>query len=256
MSYTLELKIVLKKGTLQGQEIYENLVQKLWFRPEKVHLDGVTFGIKPYRKKYLEYLKKIESNISLNIYKEFNLFDVDRLLITEPAHRHTNQTIILNFSKEKYDEVFNLIKPYIYSNKFVVGYCYEIEDHYFQSASNATAYRVKNIEPPTENAYIGEFGDEDICYDISNNPGRTTLVGHMWLTSSWSMWFGKEFYNYVSKDYLKNFTLAFEIKEMENDVLNIKLYADPMKAAIPENRRIQKLFRDYVKMDELIKNLE
>ena len=65
------------------------------------------------------------------------------------------------------------------------------------------------------------------------------------------MWFGKEYYQYISKEKLQSFTNCYENCELENEVTRITLYENMWDYAKTENREIQWDFRRSVGMDEV-----
>ncbi|WP_103071872.1 hypothetical protein [Aquimarina sediminis] len=247
----IELVISLPVNVFTGKDIHNIFLEDLWFKPTKFYGYGITYGDKVFRKKYFDDVKKQKEDVSFTIWdkKTDNSFSVVR-----PVPYHQHQRIHIHFDIADWNVVVSKLEKHVL-DKVITGYAAQYYDIYFQSAKNATAYRVKNMEPPKEKLIKNHIGLlEDI--DISNNPGRADLLKNMWITSNWRMWFGKEFYKEVSKEHLKGFSQAHAIRELDNDVLFMELYEDPFAADFPENRKIQQAFRDYVKMDELIKRLK
>ncbi|TSE04798.1 hypothetical protein [Aquimarina algiphila] len=248
----IELRFSLPVDTFTGKEIYDIFLTNLWFVPAKFYGKGITYGSKVFRKKYFEKFKNQEKDFTLQIWDN----NENDLIITEPAHRNTHQAISLRIHISMYEEVYSILKKYVL-DKVIVGYAHQYYDAYLQRAYNATAYRVKKMEPPKDKIYYDEEDSRGIEYvDISNNPGRDKLVSNMWLTSTWRMWFGKKFYKEVDKTHLKNFKQADQIEELDNNILFIQLYDDPFKPELAENRNKQQAFRDHIKMEELIERLK
>ncbi|MEW7277506.1 hypothetical protein ABW636_02795 [Aquimarina sp. 2201CG1-2-11] len=247
----IEYRCSIPVNMFTGMEFHDFFLRNLWFTPSSFHGRGITHGVKPFRKKFIDDIKRQKENISFTIWDK----NTDQeFSIVVPVNKHTHQGMFFRFDVAKYDKVYSLIEKYVL-NKIIVGYAHQYYDRYLQSANNATAYRVKKMEPPRHKLIKNHIGLlENI--DISHNPGRIDMVSSMWLTSTWRMWFGKEFYKEVTKEKLKSFSLAHEIKELDNDVLFIELYNDPFGADLPENRKIQQAFRDHIKMEELIKKLK
>lgn len=247
----IEIVLSLPVNTFTGKDINTIFLEDIWFTPKRFYGSGITYGDKVFRKKYFEDVQKQKEDLDFSIWNK----DTDeRFAVVKPTKSHQHQRIHINTDIDNWEKVFLKLEKNIL-DKIINGYAAQYFDAYFQRAKNATAYRVHKLEPPKDKLIKNHIGLlEDI--DISNNPGRATLVSNMWLTSSWRMWFGPRFYEEVDKEHLKKFSQAHLIQELKDDVLFMELYENPMEADLPENRKIQQAFRDHIKMEDLIKKLK
>ncbi len=246
----IEVVISLPVNTFTGKDIYNIFLTNLWFKPKKFYGYGITNGDKVFNTKFFEKVKQQKGEVGFSIWDNND----QRFSVVRHVPAHNFQRIHIHCDVTRYSEIFMELEKYVLDN-IITMYAAQYYDAYLQRAKNATAYRVKKLEPPKNKLIKNHIGMlEDV--DVSNNPGRAIMVSNMWLTSNWRMWFGKEFYNHVDKEHLKKFTKANQIKELQNDILMIELYEGPMQADLPENRAIQQAFRDHIDMEELIKKLK
>ncbi|MDF1674364.1 MAG: hypothetical protein P1U44_01515 [Vicingaceae bacterium] len=251
MSKYLSLILCFKKESFNGIHVYGFVKDKLPFDPKEIYVSGITYGNKKFSQTILNKINT-EDVFSVNLYGVKEQGWKESLTITEVAHRNYGQVIYLTCLADK--DLTEIIKSYVSHPSFIVGYLFDTEDEYFQSANNPTPYNVKGVSVPQDKIYIDEYGEEAI--DISRNPGRRKLVSEMWLMSCWRMWFGKHFYKHVPKERLLSFTPAKKVEELENEVTHIQLYENPFEAAKTKNREIQQAFRDWINMNELEEKLK
>ncbi|WP_100616384.1 hypothetical protein [Confluentibacter citreus] len=248
---TLKYTFSFKKGTFVGNDIEWMLNAGLGFQPTNYRIAGMKSrnGYKKYSPKILNDIKKLSSDLSLVLKKN----DSFRFSVIEPANLLTHQSIYWTLP---YGQEFNdtLLTKLLSNKNLVVAYCCDEEDQLLQSADYPSDYSVKGIELPTEKLYTDKNGF--LRVDISNNPGRIELLPYMWLMSCHKMWFGLEFFEFVTKKTLLGFKNAFSINELNNGIIEIVLYENPEDASFPENRVKQKEFREWIKMDEISKLLK
>ena len=159
-------------------------------------------------------------------------------------------TIILN--KEKFN--LSIIDKIISSYNFVNCYLYNEDYVTQQSAYNSSIYEVHglHISLAKDLPYTID-GTRVKTFDISKNYGRASITRKTWLIATWKMWFGKPFFELVSKERLLSFPFALEIKELENERVYIQLFEKVEESSKPENREKQRLFREWCDFDGLIK---
>ncbi len=149
-------------------------------------------------------------------------------------------------SDSNFEEDF---QEYILENA-IVAYSSSFEDSVQQSAKSVTYYEMKDL------SLDGVKLKDSKTVDIEYNPGHMHYVNGLMFGSCYRMWFGKEFYQYISKEKLQSFSNCYENIELENEVTRITLYENLWDFAKPENREIQWDFRRSVGMDEVAHALE
>ncbi len=91
--------------------------------------------------------------------------------------------------------------------------------------------------------------------DIEYNAGHSHVEAGIWFGSYHCMWFGRDFYQYISKQKLQAFSNCHENVELENDVIRIMLYKNMWDYENPVNRNRQWDFRRSVGIDEVAHSL-
>ena len=238
-------------GTFSGKKVYELFVKDLWFEPETIFLPRRKYTDQKYAKKHKDEIESKDTSISLWLKGKSG---INSFQVVETAHRNFHQVIYMSFLISDYDKVIRLVESQLNSDDFVVGYCHDEFDQLLQNASSETDFNFINCDMPEENLIEDDWGSKIV--DTQKNPGVNTLVGDMWLTTTWRMWFGKNFYKHVNKELLKNFKDAHIIQEVGSDALFIELYSNYSEASLIENREKQIAFREHVEMDKLIAKMK
>jgi hypothetical protein len=106
--------------------------------------------------------------------------------------------------------------------------------------------------------YDGELYYDDFwqshMIDITVNPGRMRGLPKMWIGATWRSWHSAQSLNMfgVSEEHVMAFPYGRKLEKDPNaNVIMVELYEDPFESEDPENQKIQRQFRDWMKMDEL-----
>lgn len=91
--------------------------------------------------------------------------------------------------------------------------------------------------------------------DVEYNAGHSHMEEGIWFGSYHCMWFGRDFYQYISKEKLQAFSNCYENVELENDVIRIMLYKNMWDYENPVNRNRQWDFRRSVGIDQVAHSL-
>lgn len=98
------------------------------------------------------------------------------------------------------------------------------------------------------NTFINEHREKQV--DISDRPGRqTTFNNTFFFKGAAEYWFGRDFFEVFSKEKLLAFPHAIEIKEVNDDLVKIRLFDSPFSGLKPEEIELHQLFRDYLGVD-------
>ncbi|WP_316831983.1 hypothetical protein [Pedobacter aquatilis] len=147
----------------------------------------------------------------------------------------------------------NDIECFIQNKGFCSAYRYStnyvaVQDTEYEGNIQGLGYSLKSLRytPFTIDNSTGVK-----IYDISNNPGRSFLIGNTWIIAAHKMWFGPGFFKLVPKERLVSFPNASEIKEIENGCLFIKLFDDVEESDSEENMVIQQSWLDWINIKQL-----
>ena len=159
------------------------------------------------------------------------------------------QLISWNYPAERNlsEDLSRLLIPLVGFNAM---HCHDRTDLTWQSETMAQNYKI--FKRPWE--HLPTYTDPDTSHqrvDISGNPGRKLELPGMRIVAAWRMWYGRGAFPFLPRERLLSFPDAHRIEELENDVVFIELYEDPLDYENPENRRRQQAFRDWMGLDEL-----
>lgn len=247
----LTTQLCFRRGTFSGADYVNLIKQGIGFDPTYISTSHFNVAFAPYMEEDLDIIGTYGPELNLTLTQEG--LSVPSFAIVEPAHRMPPQVVQWALPDTQMPNSRQLEDLMGHPN-FVVGYAYDKDDVTFQSAERVSIYQVKNRSYEHVRLYYNDYWKEQLI-DISGNPGRKKLVCGMWLMSCWRMWFGSEYFEHVSKNHLLAFPDAHEVREEDNGVVFIELYKNPHEADVPENRRVQQAFRDWVKMDKMEQEL-
>lgn len=130
--------------------------------------------------------------------------------------------------------------------------CRYFQNKFFTILANEMEFRyAQKVSSPYENALTDFFGISFCEYNpgyVSNNYGFN-------FGSSWKMYYGKYFYDFISKEKLLSFHNAYKNYE-ENNIVKTTLFEDPFKSSTTENMLIQKQYKKHMKFRKLEKHIE
>jgi len=156
---------------------------------------------------------------------------------------------LLNWSNCNLDflikkEYFNF---FLGSSFFICGYCYDINDSFFQTTEDVDYFKFNLPTQPykTRKNYLGEP-----VIDVSKHWGRIERVCGLEFLAAPLMWFGLEYFKIISKEELLKFRFSSEINLLNNNIIQIKLFDIYDSPMIPENRNKQKEFWDFFKFEK------
>lgn len=96
-----------------------------------------------------------------------------------------------------------------------------------------------------------KIGLPEKIVDVEYNPGHSHRYEGVWFGSCYQMWFGRPYYEFISKEKLQSFRNCHENMELENDAVRITLYEDIWDFDNPANRERQWDFRRSMGVDEV-----
>lgn len=158
--------------------------------------------------------------------------------------------------KENQKEIMEKIDNIMIKYDGIVAYQQSLNDWFWQNNRDISMYETRGKS--LDNVRFTKsciFPDKDIV-DLEYMPGHTRLAKGLWFGSCWMMWYGEEYYNYVSKDAIENFNDCYENKKISERCTRITLFEDPMDYDSEENRRRQWSFGKKANIYEIGKQLK
>lgn len=153
------------------------------------------------------------------------------------------------------DDVIQYVSNVMKEHCGIVSFMSSAEDNFWQNNMDVQYFTLKNkslsnyklIPKPM-------FPDKEIV-DVEANPGHHHYTDGAWFGSSWTMWFGKEYFKFIPKEILTGFKNCYENIEFSEDLLRIKLYENIWDYELYENREKQCAFRKWTGIDEVAHTL-
>lgn len=130
--------------------------------------------------------------------------------------------------------------------------CQYFQDNFFTILCSDINFRyIQRTYSPYDNGLVHFFGISFLEY----NPGYIYDHYGIYFGSSWKMYYGKYFYDFISKEKLLSFKEAYQNYE-ENNIVKTTLFENPFEASTTENMLIQKQYKKYMKFRKLEKYIE
>ncbi len=250
MENTITLKIILKKDCFDYKVLngfialnlidFKNIRYKVGNKPAK----ELSFTEEKFDKT-LNDLLKTENRFIFEAYD--NQYDF-RL-----PKKDNSYLVSFSFSVEKFlqnkTQLFSLIDEVFNKDLAYVAFACHYNDITWQNMDDLEYIKAKN--QPYEHLKLipHPYFKEQMIVDIEQNAGHSHMVDDLWFGSCWAMWFGKDYYNYISETAIESFKDGFENVQLENGARRILLYKDIFDYDNSENRKIQQRFREVTGMD-------
>ncbi len=205
------------------------------------------------KKKLVDSLEYELSNDTISIYLSggTNVFSIS-------GNKDTNVLIFSVVIEKENCGVLEKIMEEEMTYRGLAAYKVSYDDDFWQNTKDLDNYRVYGKSLRGIKTTNRKFGLREKIVDIELNAGHSHFPKGtgIWFGSCHKMWFGKPYYDYISKEKLKNFSNCYENVELENEVIRITLYDDIWAYDEKKNRKIQWDFRKSVGMDEVAHALE
>lgn len=212
-----------------------------------------------------ELFEKNEAINMLNTYKRNHLtiaddfyfwHDEKNMLTYQDADNYTNTQCFSFWGETINSEILNDIIGKAHKKDFFMGYYYNPLNTLNQNEEIVSNLEIQNIP----HDHLPKKWDpvlEKEVIDTFQNPGHERLTYGTWIYAAPEMWFGKAAWQYFDKEKLKKYTKAVDIRELEEDLVYIKLF-DPYSPdyETKEILELQADFREYSEMNRIEKDLE
>ncbi|UJF31555.1 hypothetical protein [Paenibacillus hexagrammi] len=226
-----------------------------FFTPSKVKYRGKKKATVKFSEKNLH--EGIKQTIT---YKDHYLLEIMDSNNSLKLHRGSRALLTLNLDIETFDKSANKIMDTV--NKFFLGHegfvgivC-SSKDNFIQNISDPAWMRLYGL-PVNESALISDpMVTSRIIYDIENNPGHSHHLHGLWFGSCWAMWYGNQYFDFVSKAALLAFNNCSENIELSEDAIRIILHDNIWDYNLPQNRDKQWAFRKAASIDEVAERLK
>lgn len=127
------------------------------------------------------------------------------------------------------------------------------EDIFWQNMQDISIYEFYHRSMKGLRIIKSPLKIHELIIDIEKNPGHSHNIRRVWFGAWHKMWFGEEYYQFVSKERLERYKNCYENKYLGNNVIRVTLFEDIWDFENKRNRKRQRKFRRYMKIDRVAK---
>lgn len=154
--------------------------------------------------------------------RDFNTF-----LTSTSGIKSSHRSILIVQDKDLFCPTNEEMNTIAAKDGFISGYLFDEECVAVQSTVSENILMIREF--PTDiletiRSTPSRQGVHALEFDTRFNPGRKIMLGPTWLTAAWKMWFGRPFFELVSKERIMQFPYAAEIKELSEGCVFVKLF--------------------------------
>lgn len=257
MNDNLMCRIILNPETCTAEAIESIIRRFLIFKPAKMSGSELT---RDKMRKFNEksFFAGIEDEIRLRgrfILELEEGEDESKILFRSGDDPILNVEYRYDLYAEHQHQIMQTIDDVFVEYNARTGIARSSEENLWQNTENLSLYEYAN-RPTDHLRLVPHFAfDNQMMVDIEQFPGHSHQEYGLIFTSCWAMWFGHEFFKYIPKKSLQNFTDCYEQKELDNGALRILLYPNYLDYDDPDNRKRQWRFRRTVGIDEIAHHL-
>lgn len=140
----------------------------------------------------------------------------------------------------------SLIYIFLKEKSFITAFYYQSDYVIWQSKKLLEKYKYRG----GLKVYTDKYRQKVV--DLSGRPGRWAKHPKFNYCGASKMWFGPSFYEIIPQERIVSFGGgAVEIKVLENDVTYVHLYETVFDGDDPHNQKVQKAFREHLRIDEI-----
>ncbi|OMF88535.1 hypothetical protein [Paenibacillus sp. FSL R7-0337] len=131
----------------------------------------------------------------------------------------------------------------------IVACIYPEDDYFWQQ--NVDLGQYEKYGKSTDELKLKKMDSVTVAIDPTSLPGRSSYVKDIWFGSTWMMWFGPDYFQFIPYERLLEFDQAFNIRTLSNKTVVIQLYGNSKEVQSKESRQKQWAFRNYFEINEL-----
>ncbi len=197
-----------------------------------MHLKSVQFPI------FLEFKDQYENSLLIGIHEKYSflLFDV--------YHLENPMDHWIGYAKSFFED----------ENIGIVAYFYPKNDLFWQTNVDPGQYELYG--KPLVGVKLRPINKVRNLIDRRSLPGFPNEYRNLWFGSTWKMIYGQKYFQFISKEQLCSYSDAYEIKKLNANAIEITLFEDLEEYETIESRTIQKNFREFMRIDQIVEHLE
>ncbi len=147
-------------------------------------------------------------------------------------------------------DLTNLIDKLFNNRRVITALIRDQEDGLLSTAYKISSYERRGIDTSNFKKKVNTPFKEEII-DIEQFSGHSHEYGGIPFTSTYIMWFGKDFFKFVPKEILTSFEDCFSNETFENGTVRIQLYENINDYNTDEADQRQWAFRKHTNIDKV-----
>lgn len=250
-----QLRIIFENKYLSLENVLTWINKAPGFVPDKFKSDVVTKGIAiDYNEE--EFSICFIKEMSKNAFVFITCLDLNGNKFMFNKGRKASSLIIdLNIlSKLELQDWIAFTNEFFEKGHGIVACIYPEDDYFWQQNTDLGQY--EKYGRTVNDLKIIKVDSVTTMVDPSSLPGYASYVNDIWFGSTWMMWFGPGYFQFVPQERLLEFDEAYKIETLSNKTVVIQLYEDYREVRKNESRAVQWSFKNYFKIDELVSILQ
>jgi len=135
----------------------------------------------------------------------------------------------------------------------IVACIYPEDDYFWQQ--NTDLWQYEKYGRPVDELKLQNIDSAIVMIDPTSLPGNSLYVNDIWFGSTWMMWFGPDYFQFIPQERLLEFDQAYKVKILSNNTVVFQLFEEFEEVQKKESRNIQWAFRNYFRINELVSTL-
>ncbi|MDH6363190.1 hypothetical protein M2139_000165 [Enterococcus sp. PF1-24] len=180
-----------------------------------------------------------EENALMIYFSEDKL--LEKIILNEKIYQH-QQNLLTDYQIQRLQKkgLYGYVRSY---QEYLMNNTPEISKRGLFESTEETA------KLPKMKALTGE-----VIVDCNHLAGYDIFYKELCLTSCWKMYFTKAYYSLFLKEIFLDVQQVDSVKELENQLIEVVLFANPFNWQHPTNRQFQELFRSQMGFNQIVWN--
>ena len=241
--------VVLSIGTTDATNLIADFLNNLPFKPSRMRPALLHKNAKYNIEQFITALK---SGIDTKTHCSATI-DQDRINTVCIRYDGISDIITLILHSNDYSlasKILNLCDDVIKKHSIISGYLRNKLDMILSSETQISFFEYKGIDTTNLKKIIDPVFNKEII-DIEQFSGHSHEYGGIEFTSTYLMWFGKDFFRFVPQETLTSFKDCVSNETFDNGTVRIQLYEDINDFNTAETDRRQWAFRKHTNIDKV-----
>lgn len=247
--------MVLPHESFTEENIFQRLQSLLWFEPTEVLMmsRGVTV---PYRTESIHHVLRNEMKNSRFTFRIADSDEHKNYVSFTKLRYHSHISLLFDGEHVEVSDIIERLDKLVVNLDAITAFGMSRDDFFWQNNQDPKYYK-KHNKPLSDVKIIPDpILTNRQRVDLRSLPGSVGYFQEIPFTSSWTMWFGPSFFNYVSFEMLMAYEGFWQKEILDRTCVRVSLYEHPWEYELPENRELQWRFKRYMNWDKIVEGLK